>query len=203
MVDTYLLRSLKRVHDESERALRDDNPKVATSVPKRFNELLDDFKEEYPQNERIQAIETVRPVWKAHDASRAMNAIQRTKFRTLKIADLLELNTDDFEELSQSEEFAVINVKQEQTQEQVQEQTQIVTVEQIIEDVEGMMMAPDDKEELKGLVREYEDELDNDDPDPSRLRDIATKAKEYSDDVARKLIMLATERGFNILTGLA
>lgn len=208
MVDTYLIRSLKRVHDECERALREDNYQVNNSLADRFNELLNDFKGEYPDDDRIQVIDecegvTVTGRHAVRNQSRALDIIQDIKLKTLKISDLLDLDTDDFEELSSSGEFAVINVQQDQAQEQAQTQVQRVTVENILEDISGMMTSPDEREELRGLVQEFEDELESDETDASRLRQIIAKAQEYSDDIARKLIMMATERGVYILLGMS
>jgi flagellar motility protein MotE (MotC chaperone) len=208
MVDTYLVRSLKQVHDECERALREDNYQVNNSLADRFNELLDDFKHEYPDDERIQGIDECEGVnvtgrHAATNQSRALDLIQDIKLKTLQIADLLDLDTGDFEELSSSGEFAVINVQQDQAQEQAQTQIQRVTVENILEDVDGLMTSPEEKEELRDLVEEYEEELEGDDTDVSRLRQIIAKAREYSDDIARKLVMMATERGVYILLGMS
>lgn len=207
MVDTYLLRSIKRVHDECERALREDNSKVNNSLVDRFNEILDDFKDEYP-DERIQSIEegegvNVTGKYAATHHGEALDQIQDIKLKTLKIADILDLDTGDFEELSSSDEFAVINVQQNQAQEQAQTQVQRITVENILEDVDGLMTSAEEKEELRELVGEFEEELENDDTDVSRLRQIIAKAQEYSDDIARKLIMMATERGVYILLGMS
>ncbi|GGM39983.1 hypothetical protein [Haloarcula argentinensis] len=208
MVDTYLVRSLKRVHDECERALREDNFQVNNSLADRFNDLLDDFKSEYPDDERIQSIDGCEGVnvtgrHAATNQSRALDLIQDIKLKTLQIADLLNLETGDFEELSSGGEFAVINVQQDQAQEQAQTQVQRVTVENILEDIDGLMTSPEEKEELQDLVGEFEDELESDDTDTSRLRQIIAKAREYSDDIARKLIMMATERGVYILLGMS
>lgn len=208
MVDTYLLRSLKRVHDECERALREDNFQVNNSLADRFNELLSDFKSEYQDDDRIQSIEECEGVnvsgrHAVSNQSRALDLIQDIKLKTLKIADSLDLDTDDFEELSSSGEFAVINVQQDQAQEQAQTQVQRVTVENILEDIDGMMTSPEEKEELRDLVQEFEDELESGETDPSRLRQIIAKAREYSNDIARKLIMMATERGVYILLGMS
>lgn len=208
MVDTYLIRSLKRVHDECERALREDNYQVNNSLADRFNELLDDFKREYPDDERIQSIDECEGVnvtgrHAATNQSRALDLIQDIKLKTLQIADLLDMDTGDFEELSSGGEFAVINVQQDQAQQQSQTQAQRVTTENIIKDVDGLMTSIEEKEELRDLVEEYEDELESDDTDVSRLKQIIAKAREYSDDIARKLIMMATERGVYILLGMS
>lgn len=206
MVETYQLRSLKRVHDECERALREDNYRVNQSIANRFNEVLDDFKEECPEDDRIQAISEVEGVSvgsSLHRGSeRALDTIQEIKLETLKIADTLDYDTADFEEISHGDEFAVINVQQEQGQAQAQAQTQRVSVEQIFEDIDGLMMSSADRDELRELVQEFDEEVGDDDPDHGHLRDLATTAADYSDDVARKLIMLATERGVDILAGL-
>lgn len=203
MVDTYLLRSLKRIHDECERAISDENHRVNESIAERFNDVLSEFKQEYPNKDRIQSIEEsegVRVGTRPRRVDSAMDTIQETKLKSLKIADLLELDTSDFEELSERDDFAVININQEQTQKQKQEQ--LVTIEQIINDIDNLMIAEDHKTELKELVGEFEEELEADQADGSRLREIIAKAREYSDDVAQKLIMLATVEGFNILTGI-
>lgn len=208
MVDTYLMRSLKRVHDDCQRAIQEENFEVNQALAERFNEILSEFQEEYSDESRIHDISDASGVdvggfeSMVKNQNPAMNEIQDIKLKTLKIADALDLDTDDFEELSQSDKFAVINFNQEQTQEQAQTQVQRVTIDQIIEDVDRMMMTPDEKEELKDLIQEYEEELEKEDPDASRLREIAAKARDYSDDVTRKLVMLATERGFDILVGL-
>lgn len=208
MVDTYLLRSLKRVHDECERSLQDENASVNQSLAKRFNDVLEDFQSEYPNEERIQNVTEATGVsvngrMAARYRPVAIDEMQDIKLKTLKIADALDLDTEDFEELSQNDEFAVINVNQQQTQEQSQSQVQRVTIDQIIEDVDRMMIDPDVQEELKELIREYEAELEDEETDPSRLREISGKVKDYSDDAARKLVMLATERGVDVLGGLS
>lgn len=207
MVETYLLKSLKRIHDDCERALRDDNYRVNTSLAERFNEVLEEVKDEYPDNQRIQDISEAEGVSVGTNLHRgseaALNTIQEIKLETLKIADTLDLDTDDFEDISSSGEFAVINVQQGQSQEQAQTQVQRVTVENILEDIDGMMTSPEEKEELRDLVQEFEDELESDETDASRLRQIIAKAREYSDDIARKLIMMATERGVYILLGMS
>ncbi|MDZ7688439.1 MAG: hypothetical protein U5J64_06930 [Halobacteriales archaeon] len=200
MIDEYLIKSLKRVHDEAERALTEENYSVNQSIVSRFNEVLSEFKEEYPENERIRNIEAIESV-DVHVTLRnvdAMNTIQDAKLQSLKIADALDLDTEDFQELSGRGGFPFIKINQQQAQ--GQQQHQQVTVEKIIEDIGNMTAAEEDKEELRNLVQEYERELEEG-ADPSRLRQIVQKAKEYSDDVALKLIMLATQRGFNILTG--
>jgi len=207
MVETYLLKSLKRIHDDCERALRDDNYRVNTSLAERFNEVLEEVKEEYPDNQRIQDISEAEGVSVGTNLHRgseaALNTIQEIKLETLKIADTLDLDTDDFEDISSSGEFAVINVQQGQSQEQTQTQIQRVTIENILDDIDGMMTSPEEKDELRDLVQEFEEELESDDTDPSRLRKIIAKARDYSDDIARKLIMMATERGFYILMGMS
>jgi hypothetical protein len=208
MVDTYLLRSIKRVHDECERALQEENFEVNNSLVERFNEVLGDLKEKYPDNKRIQSIEegegvNVSGKFAATHQSIAFDRIQETKLKTLKIADLLDLDTEDFEQLSSSGEFAVINVQQDQAQEQTQTQVQRVTIESVLEDIDGMMTSSEEKDELRDLVQNFEEELERDDTDPSRLRKIIAKAWDYSDDIARKLIMMATERGVYILLGMS
>lgn len=202
MTNGFLAKTLKRIYDECQRAQDSgDETNVGKTLIGEFNDLLDRYQAEYPEQEVIQSINHVSTSG-AHGSAHPQD-VQEVKLNVLKIADSLGLDTDDFQQSSSSETLTTINIQQEQNQEQTQSQIQRVTVEQVIEDVEGLMISPDDKEELQELVREYETELESEDPDPSRFRDIVNSAENYSDDVARKLIMLATERGFNILTGLS
>lgn len=77
MVDTYLLRSIKRVHDECERALQEENYKVNQSLANRFNDILENYKSEYPDNHRIQEIEEIEGVSVGRRSGRAQSAMDR------------------------------------------------------------------------------------------------------------------------------
>ena len=197
MADTYLVKSLKRLHDECERSIADENFKSCQSLAERFNELLDDFQGEYPDNERIGSIDEAQPIstdgarGAIRNSSRALNEIQDIKLKTLQIADLLDINTNDFERMVDSGEMTVINLEQNQSV------SQSVTVNNLMKQVDNMMMADPQKEELKELIHLFEEELEND-PDTSTLRDLINKVRDFSAQAAMKMTMIALERGIDI-----
>jgi len=198
MADEYLVKSLKRLHDECERSIADDNFKFCQSLAERFNDVLENFQEEYPDKERIESIEEAKPIstdgtrGAIQNGSKALNEIQNIKLRTLQIADLLDINTSDFERMVDSGEMTVINLEQNQSV------SQSITVNNLMKQVDNMMMPDPQKDELKEVIQSFEAELE-DDPDTSTLRELIDKARDFSAQVAMKMAMIALERGIDVL----
>ena len=55
-------------------------------------------------------------------------------------------------------------------------------------------MSPDDKEELKEIVQEFHNEIE-DGRDESKIKELLSRAQEYSVDVAAKMGILALQYG--------
>ena len=192
MNDEYLAKTLKRIYDECQQAQdSDDEHNVGKALISDFNDLLKKYQGEYPDNDIIQEIDPVTTSG-AHGAAHAQD-VQKIKLNTLKIADILGLDTDDFQQPTSSESFATINIQQQQAV------SQSVTVHNLLKQVDNRMMSGSDKEELKEVIREYESELESDSPDKSTLQDLLEKARDYSADIALKLGMRALERGIDVL----
>ncbi len=110
------------------------------------------------------------------------------------VADSLGIEMEDFTESAErTGDLTVVNVSQQQAAQQQ------VTVENLIEQVNTMMIPPDDKEELKEIIQEFEDQIEND-PDPGVLKQLFSEAKALSHDVALKLAVKALVNGINIVT---
>lgn len=197
MTDEYLVKTLKRIYDECQRAQDSgDEQNVGKTLISDFNELLEQYQEECPEHEVIQSIDPV-------DTSGAVamgvanrahpQDIQEVKMNTLKIADSLGLDTGDFKHPSSSDSLATINIQQQQSV------SQSVTVNNLLKQVDNRMMSKSDKEELKEVIQEYESELESDSPDKSTLQDLLENARDYSADIALKLGMRALERGIDVL----
>ncbi|GAA0197046.1 hypothetical protein ACFFQF_20375 [Haladaptatus pallidirubidus] len=165
-------------------------------MAERFNSLLPDFKEQHPNNETIQQMEPVELVGSANfnprSMGRAPKLLQTIKMNTLTLADALNIDTGEFEEAGNSG-MQVINISQQQ------EANQEVDVQTTLDLVNHLAMPDSNKEKLREIVHEFEEEAESEDPDESRIRGLIGDAREYSKDVALKLVMVAGKRGIDIL----
>jgi hypothetical protein len=53
------VRSLKRVHDQVAETLEMKEPTSSETIAERFNQILEDFQDEYPDNERLHQIDLI------------------------------------------------------------------------------------------------------------------------------------------------
>ena len=83
-----------------------------------------------------------------------------------------------------------------------QEANQEVSVESIIELIDLDPQIQNNKEEVKETVRQFNEELESDEPDSGRLRQFISDAKGYSTSVAAKLAMLGLQAGAVGILGL-
>ncbi len=82
------------------------------------------------------------------------------------------------------------------------ELNQNVNVESIIELVQLDPQVQNDREEMIELIKQFEKELNSENPDSGRLRQFIADAKEYSTSVAAKLAMLGLQHGAVGILGL-
>lgn len=125
------------------------------------------------------------------------NDLQEIKIGVTTIADAIGLDIDDFHRVAATETIPVIQITQQQVQRQSASQS--VTVEQLYDDVEDRMASKEEIEELRDLVEQLEAELDSEDPDQGKVRNLINSAKTFSSQLAMKMAMLALERGIDIL----
>jgi len=190
--DEYLAKTLKRIYDECQRAQdSNDERNVGKTLISEFNDLLEQYQETYSGHTVIQSIDPVST--SGARGSAHPQDVQEIKLNTLKIADSLGLDTDDFQDPSSSETLTTINIQQQQAV------NQSVTINNLLKQVDNRMMSEPDKEELKEIIREYEAELESNNPNKSMLQDLLEKARDYSTDIALKLGMKALERGIDVL----
>lgn len=198
----YLVSSIKRVYDDCHRALEDDKSQaVGGAIIDRYNELLDEIKSEYPDNERIQNLNPVERtgagiVTGASNRPRS-NDLQEVKFGTAAIADALELDIVEFKRVQNTDTIPIIQINQNQTQQQSQQQT--ITIESIYQEVDGLMVSPEQKENIESQVREFEEELESENPDKDRMKAVIDFVRDTSKQLAVKLTMLALTHGIDLL----
>lgn len=202
----FLARSIKRLYDDCSRSLEDGSAQVVGgAIIDRYNELLEDAKEEYTDNRRIQNLEVVERtgagvVPDAPPRPRS-NDLQEVKFGLTTIADSIGLDLEDFRQVADIESFPVIEIRQNVTQSQTQQQTatQTVTFEQLYDELETRMAPQEEIEELRELLERLETELKSEDSDEEEVRRVIDSAKAFSSQMAIKMALIALERGVDIL----
>ena len=139
--------------------------------------------------------------------------IERVKLRTEQIADTLGLG-DDFDRPTDEDEMPIISLEYAPSQENVQrthqeanpkmtqEANQDVSVELIMQLIDLNPQVQGNQDEVKELVRRFEEELESENPDSGVLRQFIADAKEYSTSVAAKLAMLGLQHGAIGILGL-
>lgn len=204
----FIFKQAKRIYDDCTTSQEDgDPPQDADGIADAYNSLLHKAQDQFANNEVIQSLDEVHPKSTQPLDIGKGKSIQKVKSRVSQLADALDIGLEDLEDSSTRGELRPINVSvgqtvdQAQRQNQQQVQTQYVDVDTIVEDVERQTMPPDEKEELKQIIREFEDEL-NGERDESKLHRLLTRAEEYSVDVVAKLGILGLQYGVtDIVTG--
>lgn len=207
MVDTYLVRSLKRVHDQAAESLKVKEPTSSETIAERFNQVLEDFQTEYPDNERLGRIEPVdgtkASLRRPCSSESANEDLREIKLQTEQIADLFDLSVADFEQVDEGGEIRPIVIQQNTDVSQEMAVSQTVEYSKLIDQVDQAMLKDDDAEELKRLIQEFQTELEDDETDESRLRNLVGRAKQYGADVgtnvAVKLTMAGLRAGYDLV----
>lgn len=209
MDDKLAIKTLKRVHDSAVHAEQTEAPAIADQ----FNEALSKLKSEYPDNETIQSMDEVQASSRPRGIMKGASKIERVKLNTEQIADALGLG-DDFDRPTDEGEMPVISLKYAPSQENVQEAhqeanpeisqeaSQEVSVESIMQLIDLDPQVQGNQENVKQLVRRFEEELDSEYPDSGTLRQLIADAKDYSVSVAAKLAMLGLQHGAIGILGL-
>lgn len=195
MNDEYYLKSLKRLYDEADKIQQREDYQAVNAMLKTYNELLPELKEEFSDNEAIQSMGKV-DFRETHMgiARENVREVQTVKMNALRMADSLGVEVEDFERQASAEGMTVIHVNQ-----SVQQSID-VSIEGVMQIVNNLPRDEADKEELREIVEEYREELNNESPHKSELRDLIDRARDYSKDVAVKLAMVGLQKGIDLLT---
>jgi hypothetical protein len=170
-----------------------DGGRGANAFAEQFNRVLSNLQNEFPDNEFIQNMGEVGTTGK-NDLFGQGDAIQEVKMKCGQLADALGYDLPEAE-LEQSGDITVVSMQSEQSQTAEQNVSQEVSIENVLEMVNYTTLNQAKQDELREIIQEFEDELSEDEPDPSRLRDFIESAKTYSVDVSAKLAMLALGHG--------
>lgn len=187
---------LGRLYKETESA--PDSGQGANQYAEQFNRVLFQLQDKFPDNDFIQNTEEVE---KQHDMFEKADALKEVKMKCGQLADVLGYDIPE-SELERSGDITVVSLQSEQQQSAEQSVSQEVSIENVLEMVNYTALNQTKQEQLKDIVREFDDELAKNDPDPSKLRNFIESAKGYSVDVSAKLAMLALGEGIVDVLGL-
>lgn len=203
-MEDYLVSSIKRVYDDCHRVLEEGSPQnVGSAIIDRYNELLEEIRQEYSDNERIQNLELVEESGAGNRPH--PNDLQEVKFGVTAIADSIGLDLDDFENVSEGSEMPVIHIHNQQSQSQAQEQhqEQLFTIEELHEEANQLMTSKAEKEQIKERLDEFESELEANNPDKDRMLGIISFVRDTSTQLASKLGMVALQQGVDLFDAVA
>lgn len=155
-----------------------------------FNRILLELKEEV-DDEFVQGMEELSTPSRRANPIQSSDKNQEVKMKCAQLADALGHDLPKTE-LESVEEMTVISMANEQTVEQSVNQE--VSFEQVNQMVQLAPVGPEQTKQLDELVGQFEDELEGE-QDPGKLRQILSKAEEYSPDVVAKMAILALQKG--------
>lgn len=174
----------------------------ATPLAEQFNQVLNNLKEEFPDNAFVQSMDEVSPGGATTPAGMTARQDAASNVRTKcgQLADAIGYDLPE-EELRQDDApMNVVKVESYQTANQTVEQT--VTVESTVELVNNLARDKETSEELHSIIEEFEQELESEEPDESLLREFIQNAGEKSPEVAANLGMIALQKGLIRILGL-
>jgi len=195
MDEEYYVKSLKRLYDEADKSQRREDFQATNAIIKTYNELLPELKDEFSTNEVIQSIEKI-DFRETHTgvAKENIREVQTVKMNALRMADALGVEVESFEKQASTEGMTVVHVNQ-----SVQQSVD-VSIEGVMQLVNNLPREDTEKEELREIVKQYREELNEGEPDISILRRLIDNAREYSKEVAVKLAMVGLQNGVDLLT---
>ena len=203
MDSDYWIGELGRLYERSSEAIDKDHSDAIEPLSEEFNEALDQLKEEFSDNEIVMSTDPVDGRTEGHSSSsgsmvsfapsrRRDEALHEIRSRCEKMANALDYNLPERESgARRANQMVMVSVDQESTQEVNQE----VTVESIMQLIDVDPTVQGDREELKELVKKFEEEIEEDNSDEGRLRQFIDEAKNYSTSVAAKMAIRALQAG--------
>lgn len=148
---------------------------------------MEEFQEQYPDDDIVQSVERVEiPIMQGR---RTPEQIGDIKLNVLRLADRLDINTDDFGSDTGGGPRNVVRVEQHQS---VENESTMETIMQLV-DVDPQVQ--DNRDEIRDFVERFEDELEKDNPDEGVLRQLIEDVKQHSTSVAAKKAVRALQAG--------
>jgi hypothetical protein len=194
----YWITELGRLYKRSTEAIEEDYEAAVEPLTEEFNTALKELTQEFPDNEIISGMMSIktRDVYKTepNDSGVRWEALHEVRSACEKIANALNYELPESQSTNTAADQMMM-VSLESNQKNTQEVNQEVSLDSIIQLIDTDPQVQRDKEELKRLVEEFEEELDAENPDSSVLRQFIGEAKDYSTGVAAKMAIRAIQTG--------
>lgn len=217
MNQTYWISELSRLYKRSSEAIEGGRTVAVGPLTNEFNDALTHLKREFPDNPIVSSTSEVDSTALASNGGiyRPMSgefnpfppsvrsrpqALYEIRSRCERIANALSYDLPDVSGEVMPDEMTIITV--EAAQSTHQSVSNNVTIESTLELVNHLSRSQGTKEELRDLIERYEEELSQDEPDESVLRQLLTKTRDKSTDVATNLAALALQQGLIDVLGL-
>ena len=194
MDEQYYVKSLKRLYDEADKSQRREDYQAVNAIIKTHNDLLPELQNEFSDNNVIQSFEKI-DIRETHKgvAPENIRELQAVKMNSLRMADSLGVEVNNFEKQASAEGMTVIHVNQSV------DQSVDVSIDGVMQIVNNLPRDELQKEELRSIIEEFQHELRSDDPDPDEMNNLVGQARDYSKDVAVKLAMVGLQKGIDLL----
>lgn len=194
MDEQYYVKSLKRLYDEAEKSQQREDYQAINAIIKTHNQLLPEIKDQFPNNDVIQSIEEVdfQETYKGV-SYKNIRELQTVKMRALQMADALGMEVENFEKQASKEGMTLIQVNQSVAQ------TVDASFTGVTQLINNLPRDEGDKEQLRELVKKFQEEVQSEQPDESTIRSLIDEAREYSKDVAVKLALAGLNKGIDLL----
>lgn len=111
------------------------------------------------------------------------------------LMDALGYSIPDDQLTSVNSGAPVVRMEQVNRQEQSASLSADASIESTIQSVEQEKVGPTTKEELREIIRDFEEEIGKSEPDDDRVKQLISTIREKSTDVAANLLMLALQYG--------
>jgi len=206
----YWIGELGRLFERSSEAIRNEQSNAVEPLSEEFNEALEELKKQYPENEIVSSIDPVDGRTESYSdtsgstsvfapSRRRDEALHEIRSRSEKMANALDYELPEWESGGRNaDQMVMVSVEQEASQ----EANQNVSVESIMQLIDIDPQAQGDKEELKEIVRNFEETLEQDSRDEGSLRQFIKEAKDHSTSVAAKMAVRALQAGAVGVLGL-
>ena len=202
MESEYWVGQLGRLYGEIER--HDMEATGGSAFAEQYNKILGKLQEEFPDNEVVQSMEKADTVGR-RDMFGSSEVKAVIKMNCGQLADALgyELPTGELEKTARKESMGIVLVQnQENTQKVSQDVSQEITIDATLEMINYLPYENSIKKDLRQIVEEFDNELGEEDPDESRLRNLVEDAAEKSTEVAVNLAMKGLEKSLIGVLGL-
>lgn len=201
----FWIAELSRIFQRSSDAINSDRVDAAGDLEQDFNSMLDNIKRQYPDDELIQSTDSVDRSESEYRTIQRMSRdlLHNVRNRSERLALRLDVEVEEPQSNSDDqsiEDTTVFNI--ENNQEVSQSTDTEVNVESTIRLIESGPWNQDITQELRDIFEEFQSEMDNEDPNQSRLRQLIQRAGEHSTDVAAKMGVMALKSALVGVLGL-